>query len=165
MKPDLHYHHTAIRTSAMVPDRSADLNYFEPTLTQQSYADECDINNIVKTNANGGIIVDPSRINESTPIWGDFGDSTDFHAHQNYMAEAMSAFHQLPAEVRAQFDNDPAKLLDFVSQEKNQEDAIALGLATRRPETPVQSLSDDEPEFIPNPARKTTKTPPKESGE
>ncbi len=35
---------------------------------------------------------------------------------------------QLPATVRAEFENDPAKLLDFMDNEKNHDKAREMGL-------------------------------------
>lgn len=147
-KPSL-YDPAEIRTLNMGSSRSSDLVCPEEEgLTQQQFADETDINNIVKRDLNG----QPIPINEATPQFADFGDATDYQTHQNYIAEANSAFFSLPAETRYRFKNDPAELLDFVQNPANQEEAIALGLATRRPEAPPV---EDEPEFIPNPKKST----------
>jgi len=156
--PNKLYNPSSIRTYNMLPDRSSDLNFVEPSMTQQQFADECDINNIVASNASGRPI---THLNQSTPEFADFGDSTDFHAHQNYLAEAREAFDALPSHVRARFNNDPAALLDFVTDEKNIDEAVKLGLATLRPEEPVKAPTpQDEPDFIPNPKKSNKNQPP-----
>lgn len=162
MQKDLPTYSYIVRTSNMLPDRSEDLVFDETdSLTQQQFLAECDINNIVKSNASGAMV---THLNERTPHFGDFGDATDFQSHQNYMAEAQSAFNSLPAEVRARFKNNPAELLDFVSQEKNQDEAIALGLATRR-ETQSESFSAPDGDTLPKGSQKLPKKPPEEAGE
>ena len=45
--------------------------------------------------------------------------------------DAQNAFDQLPSEVRNKFHNDPAKLIGFLKDEKNNEEAYALGLKNK----------------------------------
>lgn len=120
----------------MLPDRSADVYTdpeLAPSLTQQQFAKECDINVIVKQNAETGLI---SHVNSRPAQFADLGDGMDYQAHQNYLIEADAAFMGLPAEVRARFDNNPAKLLDFLQDDKNVDEARELGLLNPLPETP-----------------------------
>lgn len=118
-----------IRTPNMLPDRSADVFFSddEPSMTNQQFVRECDINFIVKQNAETGFI---SHVNHLTPQWGDFGNSTDYQSALNYLQEANDSFMALPAEVRARFQNDPAQLLDFVTNIDNMDEAVKLGLAS-----------------------------------
>jgi phage internal scaffolding protein len=51
-----------------------------------------------------------------------------YHEMQNVIADANSAFASLPATVRARFENDPAKYIEFVSDENNLEEARELGM-------------------------------------
>lgn len=151
-----------IRTANMLPDRSADIEFLEPTITKQSFADECDINNIVASNAS----FKPLTPEEYAQLnFADLGDGLDFQYHQNYMAEATSAFNRLPANERERFENDPARFLDFFSKPENTEEAIALGYATRRPMPPSEQLSEEEPDMIPNPNKKTPKKPAEQAVE
>ena len=41
---------------------------------------------------------------------------------------ADDAFMALPANIRERFNNDPAELVDFVSDDRNRSEAIDLGL-------------------------------------
>jgi phage internal scaffolding protein len=42
----------------------------------------------------------------------------------------------LPAQIRSRFDNDPAKLIDFLENEQNHDEAIKLGLVNPPGEMP-----------------------------
>lgn len=142
-----------IRTAYMVPDRSSDLRFdaeAEPSLTQQHFKNECDINVIVRHSEKTGLL---THVNPATPRWGDFGSSVDFHTAQNYLLEAQSSFMSLPAEVRKAFDNDPAKLLDFLDDPKNESRARELGLLNPLPENnPAASLEASQGKKTPTPA-------------
>ena len=138
------YMYAEIRTPNMLPDRSADIvfqvdkdgNPLE-SLTQQQFQRECDINFIVKQNQDTGLI---SHVNHRMPQFGDFGDATDFQSALNYLQEANDAFMSLDAHVRARFQNDPAQLLDFLTNPENIEEAIKLGLAVvNKPNDPTFS--------------------------
>lgn len=106
------------------------VDYFndEPSLTQQHFADECDINNIVEKYMITGVLGDPLSIPSNSPQYGDYSSPSDYHAAQNLIAQASQAFDLLPARLRERFENDPAKLLEFLGDEKNREEAIKLGL-------------------------------------
>lgn len=149
-----------IRTGNMQSDRSSDIHFDPeelPSLTQQQFRDECDINNIVNYHHDNGFF---PRINPLPGQFSDLGDGLDFKAHHDYMAEALSAFNSLPAKLRDRFEHDPAKLLDFVSDPKNQDEAIELGLATRRPDktvsvpdsTPAPTKQKNLPQIAPEPS-------------
>ncbi|QCQ85095.1 internal scaffolding protein [Blackfly microvirus SF02] len=142
-----------IRTQNMASDRSADV-FFEAdsSLTQQSFKDECDINNIVRKSEAHGFI---SHTNPARPIWGaDLGDSVDYHSSLNYIQEAQDSFMALPAHIRARFSNDPGQLLDFVGNDDNYAEAKSLGLidASINPPTPA-------PEPAPKPSKKVSEPP------
>ena len=104
---------------------SAGLGGFEPTLTIQEAKDECDINVILERFGQGV----PIPVNVKTPMQGDFTGVTDYQSSLNMILEANSAFMEMPAKVRARFENDPQQFLDFVSDPVNQDEAIALGIA------------------------------------
>lgn len=97
----------------------------EPTMTQQQFKDECDINNIVKKfNTTGQF----THLTSRTGQYADFSLITDYQDMLQTVQYAQEAFGSLPAEVRAQFRNDPGNLLQFIQDEKNYEKAQELGL-------------------------------------
>lgn len=136
------YTPSQIRTADMPSFRGSDLEFdpeHDPSYTQQQFAAECDINNIIAQYEVTGML---HHSNPHQPLQGDFsefGPSTDFIAAQNYLVEAQAAFDALPAKVRDRFANDPAKLLDFVNDPSNDYEARKLGLLNPVPETPPET--------------------------
>lgn len=106
----------------------------EESLTHQEFAEESDIN----------VIIDRFGIGEN-PIeaqeWVTNVDIAD--APNNYMDvmnqlnQARDQFMSLPAKVRSQFDNDPGRFVDFVSDPNNGDELVRMGLATVRPVDPA----------------------------
>lgn len=90
--------------------------------TQQSFKEQCDVNNILKRFQNG--IVPEMRPAE----YGDFLDAPDFHSAQNSVIEAREAFEALPARLRKRFGNDPAEFLSFMDDPENVPEMRAMGL-------------------------------------
>lgn len=96
----------------------------EPSLAQQHYKDECDINTILeKFNITGLLPESPL-----SPRYGDFTGIGDYHTALNRVLAVQDEFEALPAQIRARFENDPAKLIEFLEDEKNRPEAENLGL-------------------------------------
>lgn len=97
-------------------------------LTQQEFRDESDINTIVRRfGLTGELPADQVRI----PRVGDFSHVVDFKTALDSVIQAKDAFMQLPAELRARFQNDPQELMMFLEDEKNRDEAISLGLVNK----------------------------------
>ena len=97
----------------------------EPTLAQQHSRDECDINFIVQR---FGVTGPFPPTNIPAPTYGDFTGIGDYREALDAVMRADEAFMALPANIREQFDNDPALLVDFCSDPDNRSKAIELGL-------------------------------------
>lgn len=108
-------------------DKNSDLAklvFTGPSRTKQSFRDECDINNILRQfNVTGQLPVGSVQ-----PQYGDFSGITDYQSALNAVMAAQDSFLQLPAKVRAKFDNDPALFVEFASDEANKDEMKALGL-------------------------------------
>lgn len=100
------------------------------SLTEQSHRDRVNINKIV-AKARKGI---PPRVQEGPGLYGDFTSGMSFHEMQNRVADARGDFMALPSEVRKRFENDPGKLLDFIADPNNRQEAMELGLLPKPPE-------------------------------
>ena len=96
----------------------------EPTLAQQQFRDECDINNILRQFNITGQLPDTPL----SPRYGDFSGIGDYHSALNAVIAAEDQFMALPANLRARFGNDPAQLIDFLGDENNRSEAEKLGL-------------------------------------
>lgn len=99
-----------------------------PSLTKQSFKDECDINNIIKQYKVTGMITHMSA-NASRGVYADLPDESDFQTAIAVVAEANSAFNTLPSKIRDRFGNDPAKFLAFCQDPANAKEMQDLGLA------------------------------------
>jgi len=100
----------------------------EPSLAQQHFKDECDINNILRQFNITGLLPE----NSLSPRYGDFSGIVDYHSALNAVMAAENEFDALPAQLRARFQNDPEQLINFIEDESNREEAINLGLIDRK---------------------------------
>jgi phage internal scaffolding protein len=99
----------------------------EPSLAQQHFKEECDINSILERfNITGLLPQSPL-----SPRYGDFSGIGDYHSALNRVIAAQDEFEALPAQIRARFDNDPAQLIEFLADEKNRPEAEELGLVEK----------------------------------
>lgn len=103
--------------------------------TKQSFAEECDINNIMAKYVKTRTI---THLNTHGGSYG-FAPATDFRESLEVVAKAQEMFMDLPAKVRKRFDNDPEKFLEFVQDDKNLEEARELGLA-KAPQGPAEPV-------------------------
>lgn len=104
------------------------ISFEKPSLTQQHFKEECDINNIIARFTRTGLL--PQYPGEDMQ-YGDYTTSLDYHEAMTIVAQAKQQFESLPSSVRDKFDNDPAKMLDFVSKKENIEESVKLGLLNR----------------------------------
>lgn len=146
--------HIAVDWDGLVPDPKTGELVKEPSMTKQSFKEECDINNIVKRFEATGII-DHLNNRAREGMYVDLPDALDFQASLNLVAQAEAAFNSLSADLRARFDNNPEAFLAFTGDPANQEEMIALGLAvdTRPPPKP--------PQEAPKPPEEAPKEPKK----
>ena len=100
----------------------------EPTLTQQHFKDETDINNILRQFNITGLLPESPL----SPRYGDFTGIVDYHSALNAVIAAQSDFDALPAQLRARFENDPENLINFLNDSSNYEEAVKLGLIDQK---------------------------------
>ncbi len=107
--------------------RETAISVMSESVAQQQFAEECDINTIVKRFGLTGELPENPRL----PLSGDFTGIGDFQSAMNVVRAAEEAFMEFPAELRAEFGNDPGRMLEFVHNEKNRDKAIELGLIAK----------------------------------
>lgn len=100
-----------------------------PVLVKQGFKQDCDINAIMKRYRKTGVLDHVSRV---AARYGDFSSVVEYREALDKVLEADNAFAALPAELRKRFDNEPAKLLEFMDNPANLKEAIELGLAIDR---------------------------------
>lgn len=104
----------------------------DPSLAQQQFKDECDINVILdRFNVTGQL-----PIAALPPEFGDFSGVSDYQTALNAVLDAQEAFDSLPARVRERFANDPAAFVDFCLDEANKDEMAQLGLLNSSPTEP-----------------------------
>lgn len=106
----------------------------DPSMAQRQFQEESDINVIVERFGLNGEM--PASV--TVPQYGDFSEVTDFQSAMNAVIVAKAQFMELPAKVRSRFDNDPQKLLEFVADDSNLDEARVLGLLKPVVEAPVE---------------------------
>jgi len=103
----------------------------EEVRVEQSHKDEVNINNIVKRHG-VDLIAQTAALQQ---FQYDDNPNNDFQETMNMILKAKDSFSSVPSEIRKQFDNDPAKFMDFIHNGDNQQQLIDWGLA-KAPETP-----------------------------
>jgi len=131
-------------------DKNSDRSKFiftKPSRTQQQFRAECDINTILERfNVTGQLPVGSVQ-----PQYGDFSGITDYQSALNAVMSAQDSFLELPAKIRARFDNDPALFVEFASDEANREELKAMGLL--RQETVQAVVSSPSEPVLGEPAQ------------
>lgn len=97
----------------------------DPSLTKQSFADECNFNNVLDKWQQSGLI---THINPSSPIYSDVSNYVDYQHSLELIRSAQDSFDSLPSAVRDRFANDPGRLIAFLSDPSNEDEARRLGL-------------------------------------
>lgn len=98
---------------------------------KQSFREECDVNRIVARARKTGYLIDPTIVANRQAVFMDCSQ-VDFMDMLNRVNVAQRAFDALPSDVRSKFDNDVAKLLDFISDPVNEDVSISLGLLPKK---------------------------------
>lgn len=112
---------------AFSPRNPVRLSFSGPGRTKQSFKDECDINRIMSRYAATGTL---DFVNQREARFEDVSE-IDFQSAMQLVAESREAFMSLPSNIRSRFDNDPAKLLGFLEDSANLDEAIKLGLVNK----------------------------------
>ena len=102
--------------------------FFETTgesLTQQHFADESEINNILRSHDRNGVI---EHIHRGNAIYGDFSEITDLSDALVQIQEAQKEFLNIPSEIREKFKNDAGEFFKYASNPDNEEGMRQMGL-------------------------------------
>ena len=112
--------------------RGSDLSCPEPTLAQQQFKDDVDINVLLERFKVTGQL--PQGV--VLPSYGDFSGISDYRTAREAIRRAENSFMDLPANIRARFQNDPQAFLEFCTDEKNLPELREMGLANPLAEQP-----------------------------
>lgn len=91
------------------------------TLVQQQFVEEQDINTIVKRfQVTGAFPMGP----DGPAVYGDFSGITDYDSALETIDRAERSFMALPAEVRDRFKNNPANLINWANEARDEEEFL-----------------------------------------
>lgn len=124
------------------------VTFTAPSLTQQHFKDEADINKIIARYNRTGVLVDPTTPRSGDALFGDFSEVKDFSDAQNFICMAKEAFMELDSSIRRRFHNDPAELIAFLNDPSNIEEGRKLGIYALEdpitiPEVPRETKDGD----------------------
>lgn len=97
----------------------------EPSLTQQSFAEETNINSIMKKYHATGMV---THLNRRKGAYVDLSTVKDYRSSLQAVIDAQASFMTVPSEIRKRFSNDPQELINFLNDPNNRDEAIKLGL-------------------------------------
>ena len=112
----------------------------EPSLTQQHFAPECDINNVIARFTKTGVLPE-----KPGAFYADFASGMDYRETLDFLRATQEEFLSLPAETRARFNNDPGALIDFVNDPANANRFEEVGLARNSSPLDVTVTTDTNP--------------------
>lgn len=99
--------------------------FTQKTRTLQAPRDACDAKAIVRRFQSTGVM---EHLMKMEPKYGDFTNVGDYLESLTRVRDAQAGFDALPAEMRDECENDPAKFIEFVHDVKNVDKLHELGL-------------------------------------
>lgn len=137
------------KTKSIKKPRPHSIVFEDVSLTHHSQAYETDINNMVK----GAV---PWSIRQKSPF---FIDETllpdNYEELHNLIQSAQQQFMLLPPEIRARFQNDPAKLAQALGDPRRHQELVDLGLIQGEP-TPTGGAGGQSPQAASNSSAATS---------
>lgn len=118
----------------------------DPSLAQQQFKDEVDINVLLERFKVTGRMPEGVRI----PSFGDFNGVSDYRTALDALRTARDSFMMLPAKLRSEFHNSPQEFLEFCSKEENLPRLRELGLAVPAKPDVYQAKPDAKPDVDSN---------------
>lgn len=114
-------------SSMYVVHEPVDVLFDEPSRARQEFADECDINLLMRKFEATGVV---SHVSDRQPMYLDLSDGVpDLQSALDIVRTATESFMSLPARARAEFDNDPVKFVAFAQNPDNLAKMVEWGLA------------------------------------
>lgn len=130
------------------PPKHGGITFKLPSMTQQSFKDECDVNQILAKFVQTGVLEQSARPAD----YFDASVVSDYRDALHQIQHAQNEFSELPSHLRKYFENDPAKFIDFVENPDNIDEGIRIGLyaQTNREDQqlnpPITKTSSQEPQ-------------------
>lgn len=98
----------------------------DPTMTQQQYKDQVNVNKIMEKYKKTGTITHVR--NAANGVYLDLTEIPDYPTALMQVQQAQQMFEQIPAHIRMKFSNDPGQLITYLKNPDNLQEAIKYGL-------------------------------------
>lgn len=116
-------------------------NNTAPSMTQQHFANDVNINSIIARYNKTGQLPLANSIGQ----YGDVSDFRDYKSALDLILRVDDDFDSLPAVIRRRFADSPALLYEFLMDEKNYDEAVSLGLVEPRPAVVEEPAVEEVP--------------------
>lgn len=124
-----------------------------PSLTDQTFKDECDIHHIIDNFGQTGLVDSVGAHDPATLQYGDTTLLPDYETACNLVANVTAEFDELPSKIRAEFNNDPRFLLEALG-------STEPAVVARLEELGLKSKPQPEPHPEPQPSTNPQSSPP-----
>lgn len=142
-----------IRSRYALGDPVKGLEFVQPSLTQQQFKDECEIESLLKAH-NLGQVMGILNNHGQQPLYADITDIPDFHDAQNHVARAREYFEGLPSYVRSRFNNSLPEFLTSLNDPSARQALVEMGVLKKAADSaadkadvqpPASSVVDKQP--------------------
>lgn len=128
------------------PPLSPSITFDKPSMTDRSFREECDINNIVSRCLSTGQMPP----DDGSGVFGDFSElPNDLMSTYDYIERAGERFMELPSDLRLKFNNDPLTLLQALHDPSNHDLMVEYGLISKAAPAASQSDLESKAENVP----------------
>lgn len=126
-----------------------------PGRTRQEDKAAADINHIMAKYERTGLLPVTNR----EAFFADVSNAPDYRTAIERVHAVEDAFMQLPAKVRARFNNDPSSFLDFTADPANRDEMVKMGLI-EGPDIDTEQEAADAQRQASTASNQTAETPP-----
>lgn len=116
-----------------------------PSLTKTDQARDANVNNIVARYDRTGVL---NHLAAAEGVYADVSELGSYQDAVNAVQGAQQQFLQLPSQLRARFDNDPAKFVDWstsaTAEDRHQLYAEITGVRTKDPVEPAPGTTSND---------------------
>lgn len=106
-----------------------------PSRTKQSFREQVNINSILARHRKSGMV---DHVNGKQPFYGDVSNIGTYQEALDVVNRAAQLFNGMSAAVRRRFDNDPLRMIEFLQDPANLDEATKLGMVAKAPGKPVE---------------------------
>jgi hypothetical protein len=117
--------------------------------TQQHFAEESEINNIIAFHDKTGLI---KNVQQGIAQYGDFSEINEYRENLDMIRAADENFMKLPSHIRRKFNNNAGDFFEFATNPQNEQQLVEMGLAEPRPSEVGDNLANTA-EPVPEPAK------------